>query len=106
MGPMLAGCPGADQRDRGIGREGTQGLLIHTSGEEARIVEGSRVLLADVPEGFVNLLAPVPGGVAFARRASKGMDVVVLFATRSRRLEARVATMAACLERDGRLWVA
>jgi len=41
------------------------------------------VALLDAPDGFDDVLAPLPGGVRLARRLSPGLDVVVLFVTGS-----------------------
>ena len=68
--------------------------------------DGARVLLVDQPDGFDEHLAPLPTGVQLARRASKGLDVIVVFATRRVVLERRFATLVASLAADGRLWVA
>ena len=70
------------------------------------IRDGARVLLVDPPKRFDGLLAPLPTGVRLARRASKGLDVILVFATRRAVLERRFATLVASLAADGRLWVA
>jgi hypothetical protein len=68
------------------------------------IREGSRVLLVGAPDGFVP--SPLPAGAEVARTAGDGLDVVVLFTTRSTDLERRFPRLAASLVPDGRLWVA
>ena len=70
------------------------------------IREGGRVLLVNAPDGFTQKLAPLPNGVAIVTRASPGLDVVVLFATRRRDLEGRFPRLARRLRPDGRLWLA
>ena len=71
------------------------------------IRDGSRVLIVDAPDGFDGLLVPLPTGVRIARRAAgKGLDVIVVFATRRAVLERRFAALVASLAADGRLWVA
>ena len=73
------------------------------------IGEGSRVRLVDAPDGFDEALvaiAPLPHAVDFLRRAAKGIDVAVLFATERKVLEGRFGALATALEPDGRLWVA
>jgi hypothetical protein len=73
------------------------------------IRQGSRVVLVGPPDGFHDLIetpAPLPPEVDFLARATKGIDVAVLFTTERRVLEQRFARLAATLERDGRLWVA
>ena len=68
------------------------------------IKEGSRILVVSAPRDFV--LGPLPSGARILRRARRGVDVAVLFATRRSGLEARVAGLAGALEPNGRLWVA
>jgi len=67
------------------------------------IGEGSRVRLVNAPDGFDE---PLPRAVDFLRRAAKGIDVAVLFATERKVLEGRFGALATALEPDGRLWVA
>lgn len=68
--------------------------------------EESRGLLINAPAGFGDLLRPLPPGVDLVSRPSKGLDVIVLFATRQREVDARFSKLAACLEPNGRLWIA
>jgi len=73
------------------------------------IRDGSRVRVLNAPDGFDEALvatAPLPRAVDFLRRAAKGIDVAVLFATERRVLEGRFGALAAALKPDGRLWVA
>jgi hypothetical protein len=70
------------------------------------IREGSRVALLGAPEGFDDVLAPLPAGVRVLRRLSPGLDVVVLFVTRRQRLEQRFAAAAEAVMPAGGLWVA
>jgi hypothetical protein len=70
------------------------------------IREGALVHISGAPTGFVELLAPLPGGVEFAERATKGLDVAILFVMREGDLRRRFARVAAKLDPAGRLWVA
>jgi hypothetical protein len=70
------------------------------------IREGARMLLVSPPDGFTQMLSPLPDGVTFVTRASPGLDVVVWFATRRRDLRARFPRVARGLRPDGRLWLA
>ena len=69
---------------------------------------GSRVVLVDAPEGFPDLLtaqAPLPGDVRFIARATKDVDVAVLFVTERRSMERRFGGLQRTLDPAGRLWV-
>jgi hypothetical protein len=69
---------------------------------------GSRVVLVDAPEGFPDLLtaqAPLPGDVRFIARATKDVDVAVLFVTERRSMERRFGGLQRALDPAGRLWV-
>jgi hypothetical protein len=68
------------------------------------IRDGSRVLLVSPPPGFT--LDPLPSGAQVLRRPGGTLDVVVLFATRRRELDRRLAALARSLNPAGRLWVA
>jgi hypothetical protein len=70
------------------------------------IHEGSLVHLVGAPAGFEETLVPLPSGVEMTGRASKDLDVVVLFVTREADLRERFAGLAARLDPAGRLWVA
>jgi hypothetical protein len=70
------------------------------------IREGSLVHLVQQPDGLADRLEPLPGGVEFLARASKGLDVVVLFALREIDLRRRFRPLAAKIDPAGRLWVA
>jgi hypothetical protein len=68
--------------------------------------EGSRVLLVSAPEEFPDRLRPMPPGASIVSRASRDLDVIVVFATATRELERRFPKLVASLAPDGRLWVA
>ncbi len=68
------------------------------------IRDGSRVLLVSPPSGFT--LDSLPPGAQVLRQPGGTLDVVVLFATRRRELERRLAALAHSLDPAGRLWVA
>ena len=70
------------------------------------IREGSRVFVAGAPEGFDDLLGPLPTGVERLGRAGRAMDVVVLFATDEHELRSRFGKLAPGLDPAGRLWIA
>jgi hypothetical protein len=73
------------------------------------IKEGARVRLEGAPDGFgadLGAMSPLPPAVELLRRATKDLDVVVLFATERRALELRFAPLAHALRPNGRLWIA
>ncbi|MEX0651084.1 MAG: DUF3052 domain-containing protein [Actinomycetota bacterium] len=73
------------------------------------IRQGSRVVVTGAPVGFDDALeaqAPLPPEVDFFTRATKGIDVAVVFVTERRVLVRRFAVMKRALEPNGRLWVA
>ena len=69
------------------------------------IVEGSLVHLVGAPEGFAELLRPLTG-VELVARASKGLDVIVVFTLSEAELRKRFTSLARNLDFAGRLWVA
>jgi hypothetical protein len=70
------------------------------------IKDGSRVALLGAPDGFDDVLAPLPDGVRILRRLSGGLDVAVLFVTERRELERRFAAVAEAVHPTGGFWVA
>ena len=73
------------------------------------IRQGSRVVVTHAPAGFEEALeagAALPPEVDFLSRASKGIDVALLFVTRNRELERGFDPLQRALEPTGRLWVA
>jgi len=70
------------------------------------IREGTRIFVSGAPEGFDEILGPLPTGVQRLGRAGSSMDVVILFVTEERELASRFAKHAAGLDPTGRLWVA
>jgi hypothetical protein len=73
------------------------------------IRQRSRVVLVAAPQGFDDLLrqqAPLPPEVDFLARATKGIDVAVLFTTEHTVLARRFGPLQRALDPTGRLWVA
>jgi hypothetical protein len=73
------------------------------------IKAGSRVVIERAPEGFddaLTVIAPLPPEVEFLARATKDIDVALLFTTELRVLERRFAPLAKALQPAGRLWIA
>ena len=70
------------------------------------IREDARVFVAGAPEGFDDVLGPLPTGVQRLGRAGSSMDVALLFVTEERDLRSRFTKLAAGLDPAGRLWIA
>ena len=69
------------------------------------IVAGSRVAPLHAPDDYLDWLAPLPEGVAFAPRATKGTDLVHLFVDRRAELGRRLGELRRTLRDDATLWV-
>ena len=70
------------------------------------IKEGSRVTLVSAPNGFEDLLAPVPHGVRISRRVGRDADVIVAFHTSRAVYEERFERLRAGMHDAGGLWIA
>jgi hypothetical protein len=70
------------------------------------IREGARVALLGAPDGFDDVLAPLPEGVRVQRRLGADVDVAVLFVTERRELERRFPAVAKAVFPAGGFWVA
>ena len=69
------------------------------------IKPGHRVHVHGAPDDYARLLAPLPEGVVFARRAGADVDLVHLFATAREDLAKRLASLRKALRADAALWV-
>ena len=67
---------------------------------------GMRVHYADAPGEFSSLVGELPDGVRVLRRATKDLDLVMLFATERRVLERRLQALHPKLAAGGMIWVA
>jgi hypothetical protein len=70
------------------------------------IKEGTRLAVLDAPDGFDDVLAPLPDGVQLVRRLGPDLDVALLFVTERRRLERRFDAVAQAVFPAGGFWVA
>ena len=69
------------------------------------IKEGSRLLLVQAPEHYLDLLAPLPDGVDFDREPGAATDIVHLFTASRAELEVFLAGWRGRLKPDGAIWV-
>ena len=65
----------------------------------------SRVLLLGAPEGYLELLAPLPERVVFERSASPKTDIAHIFVTRREQLAKHLSALRQKLRPDATLWV-
>jgi hypothetical protein len=69
------------------------------------IKAGACVCALDAPDGYRELLAPLPEGVEFAAEVSAATDIVHAFVSRRARLDEILRAGRACLRPDAALWV-
>jgi hypothetical protein len=69
------------------------------------IKASSRVLLQGAPEGFVDLLQPLPAGVVFERQAGPLVDMAHVFVTRREDLSAQLNALRQQFRPDAAVWV-
>ena len=65
-----------------------------------------KVLFDRAPDGFDELVAPLPEPLDVRRRVADGLDLVVTFHTSGATLRRRVATLRERIARDGAIWIA
>ena len=96
----------AERAEVGSGGAGYSGTPLP---RKLGIREGASVVLLGAPDGFDEVLAPLPDGVRVTRRLPrKGRegDVAVLFVTAGADLDRRFDAVAAALTPAGGFWVA
>ncbi|MFN8546969.1 MAG: DUF3052 domain-containing protein [Candidatus Eisenbacteria bacterium] len=69
------------------------------------IKEGATVLAIGAPADYKTLLAPLPTGVRFATRLSRGIDLVHIFSLRRAELAQALERYRATLAPDAIVWV-
>jgi hypothetical protein len=69
------------------------------------IREGMRVVLIDAPKHYAALIAPAPRGAVLSTRLTAGAELVHVFATGRRQLEAALTRAVPKLAPDGMIWV-
>jgi hypothetical protein len=65
----------------------------------------SRVLLVGAPEGFTQLLEPLPDGIEFERSAGPQTDIALVFVTQREELEKHLDALRRKLRPDAALWI-
>jgi len=69
------------------------------------IKESSSVAVLGAPDGYRDLLAPLPDGVAFGSRVTASTDVVHVFVTQSEELAGQLAVLRREIRPDAAVWV-
>lgn len=69
------------------------------------IKEAHRVLAVGAPANYERLLAPLPPGVSFVKRADAKTDVAHVFVTRREELAERLAALRSRLAPAAALWI-
>ncbi len=69
------------------------------------IKEGSFVLLLNAPKDYSQLLEPLPDGVTFQSRPSRGIDIAQIFVTRREALSSDLAKLRKALNVEAAVWV-
>ncbi len=69
------------------------------------IAAGSTVFVSDAPAGYRKLLEPMPVGVRFVPRVSKGVDVAHVFVTRHGELQRALVRFRKTLAPSAMVWV-
>jgi len=69
------------------------------------IKEGSHLLLVGAPDGYRELLEPMPGGVQFDTSLIKSTDIVHVFTVRKDDLQRLLTSYRTKLKSTGTVWV-
>jgi len=69
------------------------------------IAPGSRLFVADAPEDYARLVAPLPQGARITTRLAADTDMAHIFSTRRQQLDRRLRATLPKLRQDGAIWV-
>ena len=98
--------PATDPTRPAPGRDGHRDYSATPMWKKLGIRPGARVRLVNAPEGFEDVLEPLPEGAAVLIRGARDLDVAVIFATELAELRRRFTELAPGMRPTGRLWVA
>jgi len=70
-----------------------------------QIRSGSRVLVINPPDGYLDVLSPLPAGASVAASGEGPFEVVQLFARNRQELDAAIGQAMATAGEDGILWI-
>jgi len=77
-----------------------------TVAQKLFIKEGHRVLFVGAPEGYQDLLGPLPSQVTLLKELQAPIDVIQVFVASREELEVQLPTLKQALAPKGMLWVA
>jgi hypothetical protein len=66
---------------------------------------GMKLKLVSAPEGFIELISPLPAGAEWLSSAKTGLDVTVFFASRKVELVEKLPSLAQGMAVTGTIWV-
>lgn len=69
------------------------------------VVEGTTVCAIQAPTNYRTLLVPLPARVRFVHEVGSSVDVVHLFTTTRRDLQARLPGLLASIRNDAAIWI-
>ena len=69
------------------------------------IISAMRVALLEAPDNYMNILAPLPEGVAFVNSIDTSVDIVHVFTTSRSDLSACLTMLRQCLNPQALVWV-
>ncbi len=69
------------------------------------IKPGFRVYLKNPPQGYLDLLKPLPDGITLLKSASKDIDVIHLFSKSRQELENLLKSSMTRIRQNGMIWV-
>jgi len=73
--------------------------------KKLEIREGSRLYIWDGPKDYLDLVAPLPAGVRFAKGLDSNADLVHVFVTARPLLERALRTLRQTLRAEATVWV-
>lgn len=73
--------------------------------KKLHIKTGYRGIIIDPPNGYTNMLAPLPEGTTLMKKGGKDLDFVQLFVLDISKLTKKAPGAIAALKEDGLLWI-
>jgi len=73
--------------------------------KKLEIKKDGKIVLVNPPKNYLELLAPIPGGVKLLPRVTSDTDLVHIFSTNKEELRSCLRDFLNKLKRDGMIWV-